>query len=107
MAELEPSVLQQIRKKEVELSVKSDQARRDAEQIVAEAKREAAATLSAAENEGRTVANESYKIGLARVMDEVARLKRLGEEETKSAKLQGERNLPRAVDQIVKVIIPE
>lgn len=107
MAELEPSVLQQIRKKEVELSVKSDQARRDAEQILAEAKQEAAAMLSAAETEGRTAADESYKIGLASIMDEVARLKRLGEEEAKSARLQGERNLPRAIDQIVKVVIPE
>jgi vacuolar-type H+-ATPase subunit H len=107
MAELEPSILRQIRKKEVELSVKADQARRDAEQIVTEAKQEAAATVSAAETEGRTAADESYKIALASVMDEVEKLKRLGEEEAKSARLRGERNLPRAIDRILKVVIPE
>lgn len=107
MVELEPSVLQQIRKKEVELSVKTDQALQDAEQIVAHAKQEAAATLSAAEIDGRSAADESYKTALASVMNEVERIKRLGEEEAKSARLQGERNLPRAIDQILKVIIPE
>ena len=53
MPEEQPSVLQQIRKKEVELSVKADQARRDAEQIVADAKREAADILKNAEVDGR------------------------------------------------------
>jgi len=58
MPEGEPSVLQQIRRKEVELSVKADHARRDAEQVVADAKREAAAILKQAETNGKQAADE-------------------------------------------------
>ena len=57
MAEEEPSILQQIRRKEVELSVKADQARRDAEQIVADARREAAHILKQAETDGKQAAD--------------------------------------------------
>ena len=58
MAEEEPSVLQHIRRKEVELSVKADEARRDAEQIVADAKTEAADILKQAEIDGKQAADE-------------------------------------------------
>jgi len=53
--------LQQIRRKEVELSVKADHARRDAEQVVADAKREAAAILKQAETDGKQAADEYSK----------------------------------------------
>jgi V/A-type H+-transporting ATPase subunit G/H len=101
----QPSVLQQIRKREVELSVRADQARRDAEQIVADAKREAADILKNAEADGRRTAEEWHKEKLASVLEEVDKLHRSGEDEVKTARLRGEQNLPKAIDKIVNVVI--
>ena len=106
MAE-EPSVLQQIRRKEVELSVKADQARRDAEQIVADARKEAANILKKAEADGRQAADEYSNKRLAGVLNEVERLRRLGKEQADRIKQGGEQNLPEAVEKIVKAVTPE
>jgi V/A-type H+/Na+-transporting ATPase subunit G/H len=105
MPEEQPSVLQQIRRREVELSVMADQARRDAEQIVAEAKSEAADILKNAEADGRRIAEDWHKQQLASVLEEVDKLHRSGEEEVKTARLKGEHNLPKAIDKIVNVVI--
>lgn len=107
MAEEEPSVLQQIRRKEVELSVKADQARRDAEQIVADAKREATAILKEAEIDGTQAADEYYKKRLAGVLKEVEELKRLGKEEAALIKQGAEQNLSKATEKIVRAVTPE
>jgi vacuolar-type H+-ATPase subunit H len=101
----QPSVLQQIRKREVELSVRADQARRDAEEIVADAKREAADILKNAEADGRRTAEEWHKEKLASVLEEVDKLHRSGEDEVKTARLGGEQNLSKAIDKIVDVVI--
>jgi V/A-type H+-transporting ATPase subunit G/H len=105
MSAEEPSVLQQIRKKEVELSVQLDQARRDAEEIVADAKKEAADILKNAEADGRIAAEKWHEEQLASVLEEVDQLHRSGEEEVKTVKLKGERNLSKAIDKIVTVVI--
>ncbi len=105
--EAEPSVLQQIRRKEVEINVRVDQARRDAEQIIADAKKEAATILSNAETDGRNAAEEDYKRRLASVLDEVNNLKKLGNEEATAVKLKGEQNLSKAIDKIIKSVTLE
>gem|GEM_PF-243632 len=105
--EIEASILQRIRRREVELSVKTDQARREAEQIIADARREAADILKTAEAEGAKVAEEYYEQRLVSVHEEVENLKRLGEEEAKSAQLKGERDFSKAVDKILKAVSPE
>jgi vacuolar-type H+-ATPase subunit H len=107
MAEEEPSVLQKIRRKEVELSVKADQARRDAEQIVADARREAADILKKADIDGKQAADEYSKKKLAAVLNEVKNLQRLGKEEAERIKQGGEQKLPTAVEKIVKAVTPE
>ncbi|MGZ4864278.1 MAG: V-type ATPase subunit subunit G family protein [Halobacteriota archaeon] len=107
MADVEPSLLQQIRKREVELSVETDQARREAEQIVAYAKREAAEIIKKAENDGQNAADELYKKDLASIFEEVEKLKQCGEEEAKSSRLQGEQHLSEAIDLILTVVTPE
>ena len=105
MPEEESSVLQQIRKREVELNVRADQGRRDAEQIVADAKRQAADILKNADVDGRRTAEEWHKEQLASVLEEVDKLHRSGEDEVRTARLKGEQNLPKAIDKIVNVVI--
>ena len=107
MAEEEPSVLQSIRRKEVELSVKADQARRDAEQIVADARREATENLKKAETDGKQAADEYSKKRLAAVLNEVENLQRLGKEDAELTRQGGEQNLYKAVEKIVKAVTPE
>ncbi|MGB9371626.1 MAG: V-type ATPase subunit subunit G family protein [Halobacteriota archaeon] len=107
MAEEEPSILQQIRRKEVELSVKADQARLDAEQIVADAKREATDILKQAEIDGKQASDEYSKKRLASVLNEIEDLKRLGTEEAELTRQSGEQNLSKAVEKIVKAVTPE
>ncbi len=101
------SVLQQIRKREVELSVKVDEARRKAEQVIADAKKEAAEILKNAEMEGKKAADEYYNERYANILNEVENLKKLGEEEAKAAKTKGEQNLSKAIGKIVKVVTLE
>jgi vacuolar-type H+-ATPase subunit H len=103
----EQSTLQQIRRKEVELSVKADETRREAEQIVADAKTRAAEILKNAEDEGRKAADEYYEKRLASVRNEIENLKKRGEEEVTSAKMKGEQHLSKAIDKIVKVVTSE
>lgn len=105
--ETETSVLQQIRKKEVELSVKVDDARRKAEQIIADAKKEAAEILKNTEIEGTKAADEYYERRYANILNEIENLKKLGEEEAKAAKTKGEQNLSKAIGKIVKVVTLE
>jgi vacuolar-type H+-ATPase subunit H len=105
--EAERSVLQQIRRKEVELSVKADEARGEAEKIIADAKRTAAEIVKNAEVEGIKAADEFYKKRLASVLNEIENLKKLGEEEAKSAQMKGEQHLSKAIDKIVKVVTLE
>ena len=102
--EKEQSVLQHIRRKEVELSVKVDEARREAEQIIVDAKRKAAEIVKNAEVEGIKAADEYYKKRQANILNEIENLKKLGEEEANSAKMKGEQNLSKAIDTIVKVV---
>jgi vacuolar-type H+-ATPase subunit H len=105
--EAEQSALQQIRRKEVELSVKADETRREAEQIIADAKTRAAEILKNAEDEGTKAADEYYEKRLASVRNEIENLKKRGEEETNSAKMRGEQHLSKAIDKIVKVVTAE
>ncbi len=105
--EEEQSALQQIRRKEVELSVKADEVRREAEQIIADAKTRAAEILKNAEDEGRKAADEFYAKRLASVRNEIEDLKKRGEEEANSVKMKGEQNLSKAIDKIVKVVTSE
>lgn len=107
MPEEKPSVLQQIRKREVELSVRADQARIDAEQIVVDAKREAADILKSADADGRRIAEEYHQEKLGSVLKEVDSIRSSGKEEVRTVRLRGEQNLPKAVDTILSVVISE
>ncbi|MGA7076441.1 MAG: V-type ATPase subunit subunit G family protein [Halobacteriota archaeon] len=100
-----PSVLQQIRKREVELSVRTDQARRDAEQMVADARREAAVILKNAEADGSRTAEEYRKEKLASALEKVDSLHKSSEAEVKAARLKGEQNMSKAVNKILHVVI--
>lgn len=105
--ETRTSVLQQIRKKEVELNVKIDEARRESEKIIANAKIEAEEILKNAELQGAKAAEELYKKRYTHILNEIENLKKLGDRALKSVMIKGEQNLPKAIDKVVKIVTLE
>lgn len=106
MAE-EVSVLQKIREKELELSIKTDEMKREAEQIILEAKEGASKMIEESEREGKKAADEYYKKEMERINIEIEQLRKRSDEEAKVVRERGERNLPPAVEKIVRAVTME
>lgn len=106
MAE-EISVLQKIREKELELSIKTDEMRREAEQIILEAKEGASKMIENSEREGKRATDEYYKKEMERINIEIEQLRKRSDEEAKLVRERGERNLPPAVEKIVRAVTME
>ena len=106
MAE-EISVLQKIREKELELSIKTDETRREAEQIILEAKEGASKMIENSEREGKRAADEYYKKEMERINIEIEQLRKRSDEEAKLVRERGERNVPPAVEKIVRAVTME
>lgn len=104
---VERFLLQKIREKELEISVKIDQARRDADQILERAKREAKEIIEKYEKEGEKAAADYYQKEVQEIHIEQEQLNSLGEQEIKIVHQEGEKNLPRAIEKIVKVVASE
>jgi vacuolar-type H+-ATPase subunit H len=106
MAE-EISVLQKIREKELELSIKIDEMRREADQIILEAKEGASKMIENSEREGKRTSDEYYKKEMERISIEIEQLRKRSDEEAKVVRERGERNLPPAVEKIVRAVTLE
>lgn len=106
MAE-EISVLQKIREKELELSIKTDEMRREAEQIILEAKEGASKMIENSEREGKRATDEYYKKEMERINAEIEQLRKRSDGEAKLVRERGERNLPLAAEKIVRTVTIE
>ncbi|HOT03639.1 MAG TPA: V-type ATPase subunit subunit G family protein [Methanolinea sp.] len=103
----EKSLLQKIREKELEMSVKIDEARNLADQHLSRVKKESLAILKQGEEEGRTAAEDLVKKEMERVRGEINVLRAKTEEEIQGIRTRGEANLRPAVDRIVSLILAE
>lgn len=103
----EKSLLQQIREKELTLSIKIDETRREAENITLVARKEAQEMIEKSEREGKQAAEEYYKKEMEALKKEVEQLKSQGSQQAMSVRVGGERNLPLAIEKIVKVVSGE
>lgn len=99
---VEKTLLQKIREKELEISVKIDSVRRDAEQIVLNARREAAEIIAKGEEEGTRVAEAYYRQEKEGIDREIEEIRRRGSEDEKVTRERGEQNIPRAIEIIEK-----
>lgn len=100
----ERSVLQKIREKELELSVKIDNTRRDADHLIEKAKQEATELTRKFIREAEIAAAEEKTRNLEATGREVERLRSLSSQEAQAVREQGEKNLERAIEKIVKVV---
>jgi V/A-type H+-transporting ATPase subunit G/H len=103
----ERSLLQKIREKELEINVRVDEVRREAEETIALARRDADAILKNAETEAKAGVQDITRREMEAVTREIEALRSAGGGEIKTLKEKGERNLPKAVEKIIKVVALE
>jgi V/A-type H+-transporting ATPase subunit G/H len=103
----ERSLLQKIREKELEINIQVDEGRREAEEIIAQARRDADAILKNAETDAKAGAQDITRREMETVTREIEALRSSGAGEIKTLKEKGERNLPKAVEKITKVVALE
>jgi len=104
MAE-EKSLLTRIREKELEMSVKVDQARIEADHMLDQAKRETLALTTTSEAEGKKAAHEFFLREMENIRAEADRVQAVAKEEVKVVREKGEKNLPQAVERIVAIVL--
>ena len=103
MAE-EKSLLQQIREKELTISIKIDETRREGEEIILNARKEASEMIEASEKEGKKTAQEYYEKEMEKLRKEIEQLRNQSNQQALLVREEGERNLPSAIDKIAKVV---
>jgi V/A-type H+-transporting ATPase subunit G/H len=99
------SLLKQIREKELEMSVKVDQARNEADHTLEQAKKESLALITTSEAEGKKAANEFFLTELEHIRAEADRVQAAANEEVKVVREKGEKNVPQAVEKIVTIVL--
>jgi vacuolar-type H+-ATPase subunit H len=103
----EISLLQQIREKELMLSIKIDETRREAEEVILNARKEASEMIENSEREGKKAAQEYFEKEMERLRKEIEQLRNQSNQKAISVRAEGERNLPSATDKIAKVVSME
>ena len=103
----EKTLLQQIREKELMLNIKIDETRREAEEIIISARKDAADIIENSENEGKKTAEEYYIKEMETLKQEIEQHRDQGNQQAISVRAEGERNLPSAIDKIAKVVSME
>jgi len=106
MAE-EKSLLQQIREKELTISIKVDETRREGEEVILTARKEASEIIDTSEKEGKKAAQEYYEKEMEKLRKEIEQLRDQSNQQALLVRTEGERNLPSALDKIVKVVTLE
>jgi len=106
MAE-EKSLLQQIREKELMISIKIDETKREGEGVMLSARREASEMIETSEREGKKAAQEYYEKEMEKLRKEIEQLRDQTNQQVILVRAEGERNLPSAIDKIAKVVSME
>lgn len=102
---VEKSLLARIREKELEVSVKIDDVRVDADRMIENAKKEALAIITSSEIEGKETADEFLKRELERIQAEANQITAQAREEVETVRKKGEMNLPKAVEKIIAIVL--
>jgi vacuolar-type H+-ATPase subunit H len=103
----ERSLLQRIREKELQLSIKLDMARRDSDEGVRTGLGEAAQMLQTAEQEAAREAEAVFKNEMEGIQREIGEMRDRGRSEADRERQRGEGNLEKAVERIVHHVIQE
>jgi len=105
--ETEKSLLQKIREKELEMSVRIDQERIKADQVLDQASREGSALLDREERESEMEAGEFLRKEVEKIGLEAEGLRAERVHEVTALLGRGRKNLPRAVEKIINLVLPD
>jgi len=89
------------------ISIKIDETRREAEEVILGARKEASGMIVNSEREGKKIADEYYRKEMERINAETDQLKKRGDEDSKSVLKRGERNVSLAAEKIVRTVTME
>ena len=103
----EKSLLQQIREKELMISINIDETRREGEEVMLSARKEASEMIETSEREGKKAALEYYEKEMEKLREEIEHLRNQSNQQALLVRAEGERNLPSAIDKIAKVVSME
>ena len=100
----EKSLLQQIRDKELMISIKIDETRREGEEVMLSARKEASEMIETSEREGKKAAQEYYEKEMEKLREEIEQLRNQSNQQALLVRAEGERNLPSAIDKITNAV---
>jgi vacuolar-type H+-ATPase subunit H len=103
MAE-EKSLLGQIREKELMISIKIDETKREGEEVILSARKEASEMIETSEREGKKTAQEYYEKEMEKLRKEIEQLRNQSNQQALLVRTEGERNLLSAINKIAKVV---
>jgi len=102
---VEKSLLAKIREKELEVSIKIDDVRVEANRMIENARKESLAIITSSETEGKKAADEFLKREIERVREEADHIGVHTREEVESVRRKGEKNLPKAVETTIAIVL--
>jgi len=102
---VEKSFLAKIREKELEVSVKIDDVRVEADRMIEQARKDSLAILTSSETEGKKEADVFLQRETERIELEADHIRLKAKEEVKGVREKGEKNLPQAIERIIVIVL--
>jgi len=102
----EKTLLQQIREKELMLSIRIEDTRRESEELLISARKQAEETVESFEKAGKAAADEYYKSEMEKVNREIARIRAGGNARAGATRDAGEKNVDVAAGLLEKAVFP-
>jgi vacuolar-type H+-ATPase subunit H len=101
----EKSFLTKIREKELEVSVKIDDVRVEADQMIERARKDAQAIFTSSETEGKKAADDYVQREMKQIQADAERTRFEAKGEVDSLLKKGEKNIPKAVEKIIGIML--
>ena len=103
----EKTLLQQIREKELEINIQIENSRKEAEEILLDARKKASDMVETSEREGEVAARIYQEREMERIKKETDDLRLQGERQATAVREEGERNISVAIGKIVQSVSME
>jgi vacuolar-type H+-ATPase subunit H len=103
----EKTLLQQIREKELEINIQIENSRKEAEEILLDARKKASDMVETSEREGESAARIYQEREMERIKKETDELRLQGERQATAVREEGERNISVAIGKIVQSVSME
>jgi len=86
------------------ISIKIDETRREGEEVMLSARKEASEMIETSERVGKKAAQEYYEKEMEKLREEIEQLRNQSNQQALLVRAEGERNLPSAIDKITNAV---